>query len=323
MTILITGANGYIARELINALEQDENVYIYAVVHTKHRGCFKDGSNIEYLYCDMDKYDTLWSVINLEVDCIVHCTWDGARGKRNHDDSVQSENILGTMKLLSSAQRLRCKRFIQMGSLAEYGMINDQKFPITEQTVCAPITPYAKAKYQCFLMLNDECSINNIEFCELRLGSVYGPDMQSSVLIQYIINSLFDDKEIELESDCEQRWEFVHVRDVIAILRKIIKAENVQGINVLNISTGENKRLRNFVEEIEKIIAGKGHINFGRAGNQTKFGCESIYCDVSLLKEYMGENYKFITFDDGVRKIINDHQRRREVNAIRDMHTYL
>lgn len=309
MVILVTGANGYIANNFISALEQDKDVYVYAVVRKRHKGYFKDGSNVEYLYCDMDEYDTLWSVINSKVDCIVHCTWDGARGRRNHEDSVQNDNILGTMKLLSSAQRLRCKRFIQMGSLAEYGMTHDQNFPITEQTTCVPITSYAKAKYECFLKLSEECSINKIEFCELRLGSVYGSNMQSSALVQHVINSLIDDKEIELESDCEQCWEFVHIRDVIAILRKMIKTENEWGINILNISTGVNKKLGTFMEEVEKIIAGKGHINFGNARNQAKFGCDSIYCDVSLLKEYMGEDYKFISFEDGVREIINDYQK--------------
>lgn len=310
MVLLITGANGYIASEFIRTFEKDKD-YIYAVVRKKHKNFFEDGPNVKYLYYDMEEYDTLWSAIDSEVDCIVHCTWDGARGERNHKDSVQNENIAGTMNLLSSAKRLKCKKFIQIGSLAEYGMINDQKLPITEQTVCVPKTPYAKAKYNCFLKLKEECSKNKIEFCELRLGSVYGPNMKSSVLIQYIINSLIEDKEIELESDCEQRWEFVYIRDVMEILRKIIISENGQGINVLNISNGENKKLRTFVEEIEKMIAGEGHVTFGNVENQSKFGCASIYCDVSLLKEYMGENYKFTVFEDGVREIINDYQRER------------
>lgn len=44
---------------------------------------------------------------------------------------------------------------------------------------------------------------------------------------------------------------------------------------------------------------------------------------MKYMKEYMGENYKFTEFKDRVSEIINDDRRRREVNEIRDMHTYL
>lgn len=304
MIVLITGANGYIASELIKSLEQDSNIHIYAVVRKKHIGCFENRINVKYLYFDMEEYDMLWSAVSSQVDCIVHCTWDGARGKRNHRNFIQYENILGTMKLLSSAKWLKCKKFVQMGSLAEYGMVYDQKFPITEQTRCMPKTPYAKAKYECFLKLSGECSMHKMDFCELRLGSVYGPNMQSTTMIKYVISGLRANKEIELESDCGQCWEFVHIRDVIAILQKIVRTENKQGIHVLNVSSGENKKLKIFMEEIEKMVGGKGHINFGKAVNQSRFGCAGIYCDVSLLKEYMGKNYRFTTFEEGIKEIV-------------------
>lgn len=252
MIVLITGANGYIASELIESLEQYSDIYIYAVVRKKHIGCFKNRINVEYLYFDMREYDILWSAVGSQVDCIVHCTWNGARGKGNHRNSIQNENTLGTMKLLLSAKRLKCKKFVQMGSLAEYGMVYDQKFPITEQTKCMPITPYAKAKYECFLKLSEECSMYEMDFCELRLGSVYGFNMQSTAMIKYVICGLIADKEIGLESDCGQSWEFVYIQDVIAILQKIVRTENKLGIHVLNVSSGENKKLKIFMEEIEK-----------------------------------------------------------------------
>jgi len=302
MKILITGATSYIIERLMEELKKEKENELYAVVRRKHAGRFHDSCNVKYIYCDMDEYDTLYLKVGASIDCVVHCAWMGTRGRDNHDEIIQCYNVQGTIKLVQSILKLKCKKLIQIGSLAEYGMTEKNMEPVTEQTACAPITPYAKAKLQVFFLLKQVCKENRIQFCEARLGSVYGKHMQQNSLVQYVLCNLRENRDVRLQSTCEQRWEFIYVDDVVNILHHMIKNEFQE--NILNISSGETEYLKDFVNQIKEIFAGDGKIILGCETQNAQHGCEAIWCDVSSLRKFMDAGYEFVSFKKGILQML-------------------
>ena len=298
MVVMITGATGYVASYLINQLPKQDT--IYAIARTKHAGNFLSTDHIHYLYCDMDHYDRLWKQIPENIDCVIHCAWDGARGSNNDNESIQQNNAAGTIKLWESAHRLGCKQWIQIGSLAEYGAGTIPETALSEQSAARPHSAYAKAKLQCAMQILEKCQCHGMEFCEVRLGSVYGPQMQKNALIQYVLDNLTYEKEIRLKSNCQQMWEFIFIGDVVYILDQIIH----KGIEarVLNVSSGETDLLKNFIFRMKNIVSSNSNIIFGEEKNGA-FGCKSIWCNIDLLRNYLGD-YGFTSFEAGINQIL-------------------
>lgn len=304
---MITGATGYVASNLIKYIPKQD--IIYAVVRAKYKECFHSSKHLNYVYCDMDNYNTLWEQIPQSIDCIIHCAWEGARGSNNHNEFIQRKNTIGTIKLWESALKLKCKLWIQIGSLAEYGVSTNQEIILSEQVPPHPKSFYAKAKYECAVNIFEKCQRYNINFCEIRLGSVYGPQMPKSTLIQYVLDNLLSNKNIQLSSSCTQMWEFIYILDVVYILNYILH----NGINktILNVSNGEADILKNFIIRMKNTLLSNSSITFGK-DKADSFGCENIWCDITILKKYLGE-YKFTSFEEGIAQIMDAANNKNKI----------
>ena len=133
-------------------------------------------------------------------------------------------NILGTLNLLESARRNRCKAFIFASSGAPLG----QQFPpVHEGMAPKPASPYGASK----LAGEGYCSAYHQSFdlrtIILRFSNVYGPHClhKESVIALFIKRALSGQPRI-IYGDGAQTRDFVHVEDLItAILMSVEKAE--------------------------------------------------------------------------------------------------
>lgn len=296
--IVIAGASSYIAYNLIENLSKIENVLIYALVRPKSEKIFRIGikENVKIIQVDMYDFDKLKDYIKESCDVFIDFAWQATRGELSRDKDIQNCNRINSLKLKTSLKDLNIKKFIHIGSLAEYGSVSKE---IVETTNCKPMTPYGKAKYETGLNLSEWCVKNNVQFLWLRLGSVYGKNMETNTLLYFVINTLKKEESCKVSTNCIQEWEFIHIDDVIHILIKAIYEDNIKGI--YNVSTGEHSILKKYLKTIENKF------------NKTiiyptecleKFGCENIMCNVSKLKNDFNIS-SFIKFDEGINDMVN------------------
>ena len=119
-------------------------------------------------------------------------------------DKLFKSHFICLVNLIKILSKKKIKRFVQVGSSAEYG---SAKAPQIESTICNPKTPYGIAKFFCTNFLLKLNQINKFPVVILRLFLVYGPNQATNrILPQIITNSLknkkFQDDTVKICTTC-------------------------------------------------------------------------------------------------------------------------
>ncbi|MDR0983851.1 MAG: NAD(P)-dependent oxidoreductase [Ruminococcus sp.] len=227
------------------------------------------------------------SLLNQEyetAEIFFHCAWVGASAK-DRNSEVNYENLKYLPDIIEMAKRFGVRRFIDCGSQAEINM---------------PETAYAKAKTEFSQKAGDLCLKAGIEFCHTQIFSVYGPLSQmKDNLIKTVIMSLLKNETPKL-TKCEQMWDFLYSEDCGRAFHLI--AEKGKSGKTYQIGSGQERRLREYIELIRDIVNKNAELKFGEIpyfANQPMRLC----ADIEELKSDTGFLPK-ISFEDGIRSVI-------------------
>ncbi|HSX19934.1 MAG TPA: NAD(P)-dependent oxidoreductase, partial [Gammaproteobacteria bacterium] len=123
MRIFLTGATGflgsYIARE---ALNRRHDVAVLIRTHANLWRISDIIENLKVIYGTLEEQQAWQQQIhNFAPDAIIHAAWHGVENK-SHSSDDQLSNIPALKFLLALATACGCKKFIGIGSQAEYGL---------------------------------------------------------------------------------------------------------------------------------------------------------------------------------------------------------
>lgn len=184
--ILVTGANGFIGKALVQFLCNMG----YAVRATVRSECalnqlvtLRDKQNYKnltlYNLGDLSAV-TDWKEALKEVDTVVHCA---ARAhilnetSNNPLESFRQTNCIATQCLATEASRLGVKRFIFLSSIGVLGN-SSEITPFNEYSQPNPKVPYAQAKWEAEQTLLQLCK--TMELVIIRPPLVYGTDVKGN-----------------------------------------------------------------------------------------------------------------------------------------------
>lgn len=296
--IVVTGATGFIGRHLIHELLHEENNHVIAVVreNSKNRSKLEDSPNLDVIECSMEHISNLPKLVQNSIDIFYHLAWGGIRKEDRDNVQIQQNNYLNSIQTLLAAREMGVKRFIGVGSQAEYGACNGK---ITEESSTNPINEYGKAKLQFF---HDGLNISQylgINFVWGRVFSAYGPGDYENTLISVIIRNIKSQQEIKL-GPSKHKWDFIHVSDVA---RALVSIQNAPS-GAYNISGGDIRELRDYVSEIATITNAKKYIKFRNSvdNNDNKFGFEP---DITKIKETCDWS-PVVNFSDGIKRLFKN-----------------
>ena len=257
-TAIVTGATGFIGYHLAKKLSA-LGIFVYAIIrpNSKNKHRLKNLSNIKIIELDMADIKKLPSIITAKYDVFFHIAWEGER----NDFGKQYQNVEYTIQAVDIAKELGCKRFICTGSQAEYGLYEDV---VTEETLPKPNTAYGSAKVAACYLSKYRAQELGIEWIWTRIFSAYGEYDNPKALIPYLIESFKNNNEVNLTS-CRQNWNYLYIDDVVNVLALLI--EQGKSGEIYNIASNETKVLKDFVEEIKKIVKGDSTINYATNNN--------------------------------------------------------
>ena len=258
---IVNGAAGFAGYSLtIHLLQHGYEVYAILRPNSPHNDRFTTeevrsayGQKLHLIFCAGNNILNLTEQLSGPFDLFYHLVWAGARN--DHDAQVQ--NIPMTLDALRVAARLSCRRFICTGSQAEYGPTTSV---ITEETLPMPNTDYGAAKLSALYLSKSLASHLGIEWIWGRIFSLYGLYEPSGRLYPDMIQKFRHNEPLSL-SDCTQNWEYLDVEDAAEAL--IALGERGHDGEIYNISSGDPKPLKTFVEQLKAELCSASEINYG------------------------------------------------------------
>ncbi|WKY43256.1 NAD-dependent epimerase/dehydratase family protein [Eubacteriaceae bacterium ES2] len=246
-TIMVTGANGYLGREVVENLSQ-KGFQIFALGRNMNKLKEMFGHNERVTCVTVDE------LINGDfslghVDYLVHCAF--ARPHRSFSEIAESLNF--TNFLFSRAAQMQLPAIINISSQSLYGSNHLTAWSESDQV--SPESPYSQAKYASELMLNSIFATNH-HFCgtSIRLATLSGgkKHVSENELVFKLIKRVINHEKIEI-LDGSQQIERLDVRDAASAIKALIKMDNHKWQRVYNICPEKTYTLAELVDQIVAI----------------------------------------------------------------------
>ena len=179
MRILVTGANGFIGRNLVPQLIKSG----HEVVASYRNDDFRQFDTQIYPISDLGP-DTDWSKALIKVETVIHLAarvhvmTDKAKNLISDNKRINTE---GTRKLAKDAAAAGVRHFIFMSTIKVNGESSDLK-AFCYDDLPAPKDPYATAKLEAEKALAQVVRSSNMSATIIRSPLVYGPGVKGNFI---------------------------------------------------------------------------------------------------------------------------------------------
>ncbi len=261
LRVLVTGANGFLGRHLIERLKR-ENVSIHAV----SRSTPISAEGVHWVQGDLTEGDWLQDLVSgIKPDVIYQLTSASLGGQDSEFVLPTLQNdLFATVNALLAAKACGCSRVILVASLEE---------PVHDGSPITISSPYAAAKASCTyygLMFHQ---LYGVPVTMLRPFMAYGPGQKPFKLIPHAILSLLKGEPPKLSSGVRP-VDWVYVQDVItAFLAAAVRPEAVGA--VIDLGSGCLVPVRNVIEQIHQLIPQSPEPLFGALADRKM---ETVRC---------------------------------------------
>lgn len=292
MKIIVSGATGFIGRNLINELARNGHEVIALTSNKEAPTVFPE--YIHVVLCSMKNYMSLEiSELMKEADIFFHLAWAGTSGEKRYDLLLQTENIVATQNAVNLAFKCGCKRFIYAGSIMEFEAI--QYIPVDGSEPGRGYI-YSTSKIMADYIAKITSLQNKMEYVNLIISNVYGPGEVSKRFINVLLQDMLKNKTIDL-TEGKQLYDFIYITDAIrAICEAGLNGKSNCSYYIGNVTP---RPLKEFVEMAREVVGGSSKLQYGVISYKGTYLSFSEF-DTEKLKN----EFKFkpqVDFRDGIK----------------------
>lgn len=297
MKAIVTGATGFIGSWMVYEL-LNNSYEVLVIVRDKNKLIeeIKKLDNITIVEKDINELEISDIKAFYSADICYNFAWTGVNSNEKNSLSTQIKNIEMTMKLLEICNMVKCKKFISMGTVAEYALEDDE---ININNKPSPIDYYGAAKASTHLFVEIMAKRMGIQFNWIILSSTYGERRTDNNIISYTIKSLINNNTPQY-GNLNKLWDFIYVGDAVRAIRLI--GEKGRSNETYTVGSGERHTLRETVENIRNLINCDAKLQgfVDEKCLDTRSSCVNI----DKLVRDTGFEAK-VSFDQGIRKTID------------------
>ena len=250
MNVLITGANGYLARNCIRKLSGEG---FYIILFTTSGNIRNEEFKDYIVYTDLNK------LRHLNIDIVIHSGWGGISEDERNSEKIQLDSFEFTRDLLNNLNLKGLKTFLFFGSQSEYGKITN---PVKENYPTDPKTYYGLYKKLAGDYIKYLSNIYDFEFYHLRIFSIFGGDQDRKWLIPSMTEKLKTKQLINIVHP-KKKVSFLHINDFTKIINSLILNKIPSGI--YNVCGTDDMTIQELVITIARILdVQKPHILYNK-----------------------------------------------------------
>lgn len=296
--VVVTGATSFIGVQLIQELRL-KSVGIYAAIRpgSKNRNRLPHFPDLNIIPCDLSDVNQMVAYLPEKVDLFYHLAWEGARKPYRDNEVIQQANYRAAIQAYRVAKEKGCKKFIGVGSQAEYGKTQGI---ITEDYPKNPTTQYGNYKLKAYSQLKNMGIADGITVIWPRIFSVYGQYDYPGTLIMSAIEKMKNNQPLDL-TECVQNWNYLYVKDIGQMLCQM-GFENCES-GAYNLASCDNRTLKEYVKELKQILGSTSELNFGAA----TYGAEGVISfqpSINKLKKAF-PLFEFTSFGKGIKEMFS------------------
>jgi UDP-glucose 4-epimerase len=161
-------------------------------------------------------------------------------------------NATGTLRVLEAARAQGSKRVVFSASSSAYG--NAATLPIAEDTLPAPLSPYAASKVAGERLMEAYAESFGLSTVSLRYFNIFGPRQLAnspySGVIPRFVDAAIAGEPLLMHGDGEQSRDFTYVGN--AVLANLLAGATTTPLagEVINIGTGEHTTVRELASRV-------------------------------------------------------------------------
>ena len=250
LTVLITGASGFIGKHLINSLIGSNEFSIRGLVG-RNMVDFND-LNVK-IYAETIDENTDWTEIIRDCDIVIHLAGIAHvfdKPSAEMKDKYQSINVRSTVNLAKYAVKAGVKKFIFLSSITVNGFETNKDTPFTENDKLNPNTLYASSKSEAEDLVKLTCENTNMSYVIIRPPLTYGLGVKGN--FESLIKIVKKRIPLPLRSINNKR-SFISVYNLVDFIRCCVKnpmAEN----QVFLVSDGEDVSIGELLRKTAKSM---------------------------------------------------------------------
>ena len=280
MTILVTGAAGFIGSNLVKAIYSQfdapevvgvDNMNDYYDVRLKEerlkeleaydsfrfiKGNIADRALIDKIFADYKPQ----IVVNLAAQA-------GVRYSITNPDAYIESNLIGFYNILEACRNNPVEHLVYASSSSVYG--SNKKIPYsTDDKVDNPVSLYAATKKSNELMAHAYSKLYNIPSTGLRFFTVYGPAGRPDMAYFGFTDKLVKGGKIQIFNYGNCRRDFTYVDDIVEGVVRVMKKAPAKSVGedglpippyaVYNIGNNQPENLLDFVNILQEELVEAG-----------------------------------------------------------------
>lgn len=274
-TILITGASGFIGKNLIKKIPE------------YHTPIEKNGKKI-----DLRNREKVLKI--KKVNTVIHLAGKTPYSKKSSNNEIFENNVLGTLNILEYCIARKVEKLIFVSSYI-YG--NPKSNPINENHVIQPHNTYAKSKYLSEELCKNYAKKFGIKVIILRPFNLFGDLQKKDFLISNIINSIENNKSIKIINKNNKR-DYLLIDDFIDVILKMINYDCK--FEIFNVGSGKSYSFNQIIELFE-IKSGKKIKRENKISKKNNIA--KIQADITKISKKI-KWYPKHNFEEGVEEIL-------------------
>jgi len=262
------------------------------------KGDIRDRKLLKKIFSELKRHDRPVTILHIAAKA-------GVRPSIENAPLYTDVNIIGTQNIFEMAKSFGVKKIVFASSSSVYG--ENKKVPFSEEdSVDAPISPYAMTKRSNELLAHTYHHLYAIDIIGLRFFTVYGPRQRPDLAINKFTRMIDLGEPIPFYGDGTTRRDYTYIDDIIdGVLRSLKHIETHENIDeILNLGESQTTTLHELVSLIEDALKKEAIIN--KLPLQPG-DVPQTYADISKAKHVIGYQPSTL-IAEGITKFVSWYQ---------------